>query len=179
MQQGENVRYKKVEREDGTRAWYLTFDFTFLHDNDEVFFAACPPYSYSFLLKEVEDIVQGSRRKCRMDVDRTNKSICGLDIPILTITHNNFDESQPCNYIVVIARSHPGESASSWVINGMLKHFASADPSLDDYPRNLVIKLVPMVNVDGVFLGNYRTGVMGKDFNRKFASARSNLFPEI
>lgn len=50
---------------------------------------------------------------------------------------------------------------------------------MDNYPPNLVFKLIPMVNVDGVFLGNYRTGVIGKDFNRKFVTGAANIFPEI
>jgi murein tripeptide amidase MpaA len=33
---------------------------------------------------------------------------------------------------------------------------------------NICIKILPMLNPDGVFIGNYRTGVIGVDFNRKF-----------
>lgn len=29
--------------------------------------------------------------------------------------------------------------------------------------------IIPMVNPDGVFLGNHRTGVMGQDINRNFS----------
>jgi hypothetical protein len=29
-----------------------------------------------------------------------------------------------------------------------------------------------MLNPDGVFMGNYRTGVLGDDFNRKFATGK-------
>lgn len=29
-----------------------------------------------------------------------------------------------------------------------------------------------MLNPDGVFIGNYRTGVLGEDFNRKFLSGK-------
>lgn len=29
-----------------------------------------------------------------------------------------------------------------------------------------------MLNPDGVFMGNYRTGVIGEDFNRKFATGK-------
>ena len=29
-----------------------------------------------------------------------------------------------------------------------------------------------MLNIDGVFMGNYRTGIMGEDFNRKFATGK-------
>jgi murein tripeptide amidase MpaA len=43
--------------------------------------------------------------------------------------------------------------------------------------------IVPMVNQDGVFLGNHRTGVLGQDLNRKFninfSSSEMDCFPEI
>lgn len=31
-----------------------------------------------------------------------------------------------------------------------------------------IFKIIPMVNVDGVVLGNFRTGIMGRDLNRCF-----------
>lgn len=36
-----------------------------------------------------------------------------------------------------------------------------------------------MLNPDGVFIGNYRTGIIGDDFNRKFYSGRKEFYPEI
>jgi hypothetical protein len=36
-----------------------------------------------------------------------------------------------------------------------------------------------MLNVDGAFVGNYRTGIVGDDFNRKFSSGKKEIFPEI
>lgn len=36
-----------------------------------------------------------------------------------------------------------------------------------------------MLNPDGVYIGNYRTGIIGKDFNRSFNEAASNLMPEV
>lgn len=32
--------------------------------------------------------------------------------------------------------------------------------------EHTIIKIIPMVNPDGVVIGNYRTGLSGKDFNR-------------
>jgi murein tripeptide amidase MpaA len=36
-----------------------------------------------------------------------------------------------------------------------------------------------MLNPDGVLMGNYRTGIVGDDFNRKFSTGRKDVFPEI
>lgn len=34
--------------------------------------------------------------------------------------------------------------------------------------KNFVFKIIPMVNPDGVVVGNYRTNLMGHDLNRKW-----------
>jgi len=44
---------------------------------------------------------------------------------------------------------------------------------------NICFRIVPMLNKDGVFIGNYRTGVVGDDFNRRFKSGNNEFFPEI
>lgn len=36
-----------------------------------------------------------------------------------------------------------------------------------------------MLNPDGVSLGNYRTGLSGKDFNREYLKPDPSIFPEI
>ena len=39
--------------------------------------------------------------------------------------------------------------------------------------------IIPMMNPDGVVLGNSRTGAAGKDLNREFRSKNKFLFPEV
>jgi len=43
--------------------------------------------------------------------------------------------------------------------------------------NGLVLKVIPMLNAEGVYMGNYRTGVMGIDFNRLFLTGRAEIFP--
>lgn len=34
--------------------------------------------------------------------------------------------------------------------------------------KTCIFKVIPMINPDGVILGNFRTGLAGKDLNRQF-----------
>ena len=45
--------------------------------------------------------------------------------------------------------------------------------------KYIVFKIVPMLNPDGVALGNYRTGLSGKDFNREYRAPDKAIFPEV
>ncbi len=44
---------------------------------------------------------------------------------------------------------------------------------------NFVFVIIPMLNPDGVILGNFRTSICGKDLNRLFKSKNSLMFPEV
>jgi len=41
-----------------------------------------------------------------------------------------------------------------------------------------VFKIVPMLNPDGVIIGNYRCSLSGHDLNRQYISPSPKLFPE-
>lgn len=45
--------------------------------------------------------------------------------------------------------------------------------------ENFVFKIVPMVNPDGVFLGNNRCNLMGQDMNRNWHVASEYTQPEL
>jgi cytosolic carboxypeptidase protein 2/3 len=79
--------------------------------------------------------------------------------------------------VVVFARQHPGESVGSWMMEGLANRLVEMPAS------DILWVLVPMINPDGVSLGNNRTGVLGFDFNRHWyidkVSHRSHLFPEL
>ena len=58
--------------------------------------------------------------------------------------------------IVIMARVHPGESPSSFVCQGFIDFLVSTHPIAKVLRDYLVFKVVPMINPDGVFVGNYR-----------------------
>lgn len=45
--------------------------------------------------------------------------------------------------------------------------------------RHVVFKIVPMLNPDGVVVGNFRTSLCGRDLNRTFKMSNDFLIPEV
>ena len=45
--------------------------------------------------------------------------------------------------------------------------------------KMFVFYIIPMLNPDGVIVGNYRTSFSGKDLNRQFKDLNKYVFPEI
>ena len=76
--------------------------------------------------------------------------------------------------VVAIARQHPGETVGSWLMEGFIK-------KLENSSSSYCWLVIPMLNIDGVMLGNNRTGLLGYDFNRNWNadedSVRSHIFP--
>jgi predicted deacylase len=81
--------------------------------------------------------------------------------------------------VVVTARVHPGETVGSFMAEGLLAWLVSNDESANELRRRCVIKLVPMLNPDGVIVGNYRTSLAGVDLNRKWNQPDPSIYPTI
>lgn len=58
--------------------------------------------------------------------------------------------------VFVTARVHPGESPSSYVCQGFIEFIVSDHPIARVLRDHIVFYIVPMLNPDGVFLGNQR-----------------------
>jgi hypothetical protein len=73
--------------------------------------------------------------------------------------------------VFVSARVHPGETPASWIMHGFLDFLTSPnEPVAQRLRQRAVFKVVPMLNPDGVALGNYRTNLHGSDLNRCWAN---------
>ncbi len=69
--------------------------------------------------------------------------------------------------VVITARIHPGESNSSFIMKGVIDFLTNDEsPEAHLLRSNFVYNLVPMINIDGVINGNYRTSLSGMDLNR-------------
>ena len=107
-------------------------------------------------------------------------SLGGLDVPMFTITdfsHTN-EEAQRKKVIVITGRVHPGESHASWIVHGIIKFLLSKDKVADALRKRVIFKIIPMINADGVSIGNTRCSYIGRDVNRLFGNPNQKLTPE-
>ena len=106
--------------------------------------------------------------------------------------------------IFITARVHPGETASSWVMEGLIKFLVYCDvngsyedssssdgkSTIRQYTeeeiktaqylrKRFTFVLIPMVNPDGVIVGNYCSSFAGHDLNKVFLVPNKKLHPSI
>ena len=56
----------------------------------------------------------------------------------------------------------PGESCVSYIVEGMIEYLMSCSDDLSQLiKQKIIFKIIPMMNPDGVILGNTQSDVMG------------------
>lgn len=105
------------------------------------------------------------------------KSLSGVDIPVLHIT--DFQTTKEKKNILITGRMHPGESNSSHMLEGFIQFLSGNNKEAQELRKRVNFFIVPMVNPDGVIIGNTRTSAAGKDLNRQFLLANRDQYPEV
>lgn len=80
-------------------------------------------------------------------------------LPILTVGTGK-------KAIILMARQHPGETPGSWAIEGSLEFLTSDTFEAEQLRQQFTFYIIPMINPDGVVIGNYRCNLNGTDLNR-------------
>ena len=81
--------------------------------------------------------------------------------------------------VFISSRVHPGETPSSYVINGFIRFLISNDDRAVLLRSLFVFKIVPMINPDGVFRGFFRTDTRGNDLNRQYLNPSIVFHPTV
>ena len=77
-----------------------------------------------------------------------------------------------------MGRQHSGESQSSFILEGMLS-FLLDNNDHETLKKSFVYYFIPIINVDGVLYGNYRTNLSGNDLNRVWKLPRKDFHAEV
>jgi murein tripeptide amidase MpaA len=164
---GEDVCYyqNSTKKKSGSGFMYsLTFTIEFPFDNDEVYLAHCFPYTYRDSKEHVDLICNDNKALGRTNMkDKVRKtelckSIAGNTLDLIIITNFNSVELDIAQReaIVITGRVHPGESNSSFIAEGIMDFLVGETETAIDLRNKYVFKIIPMLNPDGVILGNYR-----------------------
>ncbi|XP_035881949.1 uncharacterized protein LOC114496646 isoform X3 [Phyllostomus discolor] len=159
-------------------------------DMDSLEEAAVPRALYEELLRTYQQ-QQEEMRHLQQELERTRRQLvqqakklkeCGAlvsemkelrdlnrrlqDVLLLRLGSDNLREGAEQKVVFITGRVHPGETPSSFVCQGIIDFLISQHPVARALREHLVFKIAPMLNPDGVYLGNYRCSLMGFDLNR-------------
>lgn len=87
-----------------------------------------------------------------------------------------------CSVVWVLGRQHPGETTSSYMVEGIINYLVSlysGKGNKSELLDNFIFKIVPMLNVDGVIHGNTRAELTGVDPNRMWKKTLKRLSPGV
>jgi hypothetical protein len=156
---GGDIKYypsKKKLLTQQTLLFTLSFSVDVDHDNDSDCMLMLKRFCTPAYLKD---------RIRRTDLCKTK---AGNNVELLIITNftSNQDAIAERKCIIVCSRVHPGESNASFIVEGFLEFIVSNEKEAKALRDAYVFKIIPMLNPDGVIVGNYRTNLNGLDLNR-------------
>ncbi|KPU75453.1 uncharacterized protein Dana_GF22597, isoform C [Drosophila ananassae] len=169
------------EDEEDNSTYTLTFTIEFEHDDDTVFFAHSYPYTYSDLQDYLMEIQRHPVKSKFCKLRLLCRTLAGNNVYYLTVTapSSNEENMRRKKSIVVSARVHPSETPASWMMKGLMD-FITGDTTVAKRLRHkFIFKLVPMLNPDGVIVGNTRNSLTGKDLNRQYRTVIRETYPSI
>ncbi|XP_071120372.1 uncharacterized protein [Mytilus edulis] len=174
-----NLKYQSGR---GEKPFYsLTWTVQFPNSHDTVYFAHCFPYTYTdlqdYLLDCSNDPIKSKICKQRV----LCRTLAGNLVYVLTITSPSQapEDIKHKKAVVITSRVHPGECNASWMMKGFLDYLTgnSADAKL--LRDTFIFKIVPMLNPDGVIVGNYRCSLAGRDLNRNYKTVLKDAYPSV
>ena len=144
------------------------------YEEDTVYVAYYIPYDYSYLQERLRDWSLSDY--VRLDTLGFTPNNFPMQEMILT----DFSVPDENKYRVWIhARTHPGETPSSWHFDGIVQQLLADDEVIDYYRKNIIFYLYPFNNPEGVYFGRSRTNFFGVDQEREWNKSPEATAPEI
>lgn len=131
-------------------------------NTDTLWLATGYPYTYSKMMNYLDSISLNSI----VDTFTLTYSEAGLRVPYLEIKNPN---TKIKNMIWIIGRQHAFETTMNYVLEGMMEYFLSDEKFAVKFRKKNIIYLVPMMDVDNVFIGASGRMQTPVDFNRDWS----------
>ena len=146
---------------------------------DVVWIAYIPPYTFSRL----EALLQELKSNRSVTIESIGNSVEGRPLYLVTLGDPRLDQ-KTAPVIWIVARQHSFEAGGSWAVEGLLNFLSSSELEARNILQQVVFKICPMLNPDGVVSGGTRFNAEGVDLNRHWnsedpLSSDSKKAPEI
>eukprot|EP00775_Hariotina_reticulata_P008712 gene8712-8893_t len=180
---GSKISYgaNNIKRNKRYTYYTLTFTVKFPYSADLVHLAHCHPYTYTDLQNQLYVLLKEPVPAVTVQRTTLATSLAGNTVDMLTITAPA-DQGRPLSQrqgVVLSARVHPGEANASWMMKGAVEQLLADTGEAAQLRESFVFKVVPMLNPDGVIVGNYRCSLAALDLNRVWQDPDSRLQPVI
>ena len=125
------------------------------------------PKSKNYL--SIKKTIKSDNNNININMNNNNNKLSKSDSKII-------DDRQA---VIIIARQHPGETVGSFVIQGCIDFLMGNSEEAKKLREIYLFKIVPMMNPDGVLVGNSRTSFAGCDLNRRWGKPNEIIHPEV
>lgn len=136
--------------------------------------AHVPPYTTA----DLRGLLREFRRHPHLRSGVVGKTVHGRDVMLLTITNPNRADTGK-KVIWLMFRQHAWEAPTSHVCEGALRLLLSRDPEAVRLRDEVIWKIFPMADPDGVARGGVRFNAHGYDLNRNWDAVDPAGMPEI
>ncbi|MFA4923921.1 MAG: M14-type cytosolic carboxypeptidase [Ignavibacteriaceae bacterium] len=149
-----------------------TFQKTYEHDT--VYIAYYTPYTFRFLQERIK---QWSASPY-VAIDTLGFTLQNLPLQELIITDSSFPDSLKY-HVWIHARTHPGETPSSWHFDGFIESILADNELIQFYREHIVFHCIPFTNPDGVYWGRSRTNYDGIDVESNWNKSDAQTTAEV
>jgi uncharacterized repeat protein (TIGR02543 family) len=144
------------------------YTFTQSFTSNEVYIATFFPFPYA----EMQSFVSTVDASEWVEKTVLGSSEQGRDINLLTITNPSIPLADK-TVIYIVGRQHSAETASSYMLRGLINFLISGDAVAQRLRDDFVWYIVPMVNPDGVYLGASRATADLRNANRDWKNTET------
>lgn len=151
---------------------HLTLHFT--PERDHIWIAHVTPYTN----KNLAELLADFKTSPYLQVQSVGHTVEGREMPLLTITDPQVPEAKK-KVIWLMFRQHAWETGSSWAGDGAIRFLLSKDERAVRIRQQVIYKIFPLADPDGVADGGVRFNRNGYDLNRNWDTPNEQKMPEI
>ena len=146
---------------------------TFAPKKDTVWIAHVPPYT----TEPLQQLLATYASHPAVTLDTMGHTPEGRPLSLMTITNPDISTEQK-KVVWLMARQHSWEAGTSWVMEGAIRYLLDSAAG-DGLRDQIVFRLIPMGDPDGVARGGVRFNAFGHDLNRNWDYVIPEEMPEI